>query len=159
MSDDNQPQPDWSKVPLSDQFTWTDATSKNGQPFKIGTPKDATTSTSDETPADNLSVASNKIPFDIKVDWPGQPPPGGFVRFKDPTAEETAITGITGWNLNTSPFAYNELSFTCNKSYHYHFYDKSGDCYGNNVFWPRDGTIHFISYFSKSPDIVRVTGK
>ncbi|KAJ4189972.1 hypothetical protein NW767_011470 [Fusarium falciforme] len=158
MSNDNQPQPDWSKVPLSDQFTWTDATSKNGRPFKIGTPKDTTTSTANATPADNFLAASDKTPFDIQVDWPGQPPRPGFDHFKKPTAQETATTSITSWKLDTGPLKYNEFLFTCTKSYHFYFYDKTGDSYGNNVFWPRDDTIHSFWYFSSDPTIVRVTG-
>ncbi|UPK91289.1 hypothetical protein LCI18_002224 [Fusarium solani-melongenae] len=159
MSNDNQPQPDWSKVPLSDQFIWTDATSKSGRPFKIGTPKDATTSTANATPADNFLIASDKTPFDIQVKWPGRPPPPGFARWETPTAQETATTSITAWQLNKWLLNYNEFLFTCTKSYNFQFYDKTGDSYGNNVLWPRSGTIHSIWYFSSDPDIVRVTGK
>ncbi|KAK9794415.1 hypothetical protein SCARD494_05485 [Seiridium cardinale] len=158
MSNDNQPQPDWSKVPLSDQFTWTNATSTNGRTFKIGTPKATTTSTADGAPADIFLAADNKTPFDIQVNWTGGPPPPGFANFKKPTAQETATTSITSYNLSTGPLSYNEFAFTCTEAYHFYFYDKTGDSYGNNVFWPRDGTSHIIMYFSSDPTIVRVTG-
>lgn len=160
MSNDNQSKSSWSEVPLSDQFTWTDATSSNGQPFKIGTPKATTTSNStvEGTPADKFLAATSETPFDIRVDWSGGPAPPGFADFKKPTSEETATTSITSYNLTTGWLSYNEFAFTCTKAYHFYFYDKTGDCYENNVIWPRDGTSHTIIYFSRDPTIVRVVG-
>lgn len=169
MSNDSKPQPDWSSVPLDDKFTWTDATSSNGHPYKIGIPKSATTSSgADEHPtsegwveslqADNFLAKSGKTPFDIKVEWKGEPPSSGFVNFKKPTAEETATTAITSYKLHTGSLSYNEFTFTCTESYHYYFYDKTGDSYGVNVFWPRPATTHYVMYFSSDPTIVRVTG-
>ncbi|KAF5676098.1 Oxoglutarate iron-dependent oxygenase [Fusarium heterosporum] len=77
MSSDDHNQPDWSQVHLSDEFTWADAISTNGRPFKIGTPKITASSTTDspsstagslEVTTDSITINNpfNKSPFDIK---------------------------------------------------------------------------------------------
>ncbi|KAK1709248.1 hypothetical protein BDP67DRAFT_567962 [Colletotrichum lupini] len=159
MSKNSQPEPDWSKVPLSDEITWTDVKSANGRTFKVGVPK-GTPITSAEVngPADNVLAESSKQPFDITVNWTGGPPPQGFSTFKTPTAQETQITSITRYNLQTSGIDYNEFSFSCTETYNFYFYDKTGDYYQVNVFWARPDTLHYVSYFSSDPTIVRVTG-
>ncbi|KAF5688822.1 hypothetical protein FCIRC_1728 [Fusarium circinatum] len=158
MSNANQGHADWSKVHLRDDYTWTEGTSKNGRPFKIGTSKDTTTSSAHRGPANNLLSLSSKTPFDINVNWKREPPADFFKHPKYPTPQETTITSITSYRLNTGKWFYNELEFTCTEPYHFYFYDKTGDYYGNDVFWPRDGTFHIIVFWSSDPTIVRVTG-
>ena len=163
MSTDNT-EPDWSKVELSDQYDWVDSVSTNGKPFKIGTSKsDSPPRAADEVGDLQLNAtegvqAQGKNPFDIKVNWPGQPPPSGFIDFNKPTAEQTQTTSITSWFLETGPLKYNEFEFTCTEAYNFLFYDATGDSYRCNVFWPRDGTVHTVTYFSSDPTIVRITG-
>jgi len=160
MSTDNTG-PNWSQVKLSDQYDWTDGVSTNGRPFKVGTLK----SDSPPPPKDqvgdlqlNAVAAKSKSDFDIQVHWQGRPPPDGFTPVNKPTAEETQITSITSWILNTAPLSFNEFKFTCTESYNFHFYDATGDSYQCNVFWPRSATIHVVWYFSSDPTIVRITG-
>ena len=159
MSTDST-EPDWSKVKLSDQYDWVDSVSTNGKPFKIGTPKsDRQRPAADEVgdlQFDAVQV-QGKTPFDIKVNWPGRPPPPGFIDFNKPTDDEKRITSITSWFLKTGPANYNEFEFTCTEAYNFLFYD-AGDSYRCNVFWPRESTIHFVTYFSSNPTIVRITG-
>jgi len=170
MSDtDNTTEPDWSKVPLSEEYTWVDATSSKGTPYKIGTPKEAIqTQASEGAEALNLNAVplslnavreGGKSPFDIKVNWIAKPPPMGFGQQHKPSPEETRITSITSYLNNKSPFRYNEFSFCCTEAYHFYFYDMTGDYYGLNVVWPRPLTLHTFFFFSSNPTIVRVTGK
>lgn len=168
MNDDS-PQPDWSKVPLSEDFIWTSGVSGNGHPFKIGTPKPNTASTAYANQApelgENIIIGTNndktlsvasKASFDINVNWQVTGPSDGMRGH--PTAEETRITSITAYNLGSPGLKFYEFCFTCTEPYHFYFYDRTGDYYGNNVIWPRPGTIHWIYYWSSDPDIVRVTG-
>ncbi|GES59671.1 ribokinase-like protein [Aspergillus terreus] len=169
MSDD-RPQLDWSEVSLSDDFIWTDGVSSKGHAFKIGTSKPNAMSTADAEQApdlgenqtcstsneETLSVAS-KAGFDIQVYWTHS----DTDEWSYPTAEETRITSITRYNLQTAappPFRLYEFCFCCTEAYHFYFYDKTGDCYGINVLWPRPSTIHWLYIGSSDPDIVRVTG-
>ncbi|KAK6359486.1 hypothetical protein TWF696_000642 [Orbilia brochopaga] len=170
MSNDDTPQPNWNEVSLDDRYTWTDATSSNGQTYKIGTlnPETTSTSTTDDASASAaaaapvhhsvMSMSIMKAPFDIKVEWTASDSQA-WAQFKHPSAEETKTTGITSYYLLTSNMYYNEFSFTCTEAYNYHFYDKTGDSYQCNVFWPRSTTTHTVAYFSSKPTIVRVTGK
>jgi hypothetical protein len=165
MSTDNTP-PDWSKVKLSDEYNWTEGVSENGKPFKIGTPKSAgqppvaekDAEQDSDHPAESFWSFDSKVPFDISVNWPVTPNPQGFLNFHKPSAEETRITSITSFHIAKWPLMHNELNFTCTAAYNYVFYDATGDSYRNNVFWPRDGTVHIIQYFSSDSRIVRITG-
>ncbi|EXF77995.1 hypothetical protein CFIO01_04341 [Colletotrichum fioriniae PJ7] len=47
MSNNSQPQPDWSKMPPSDEIIWTDVTSANGRTFKVGVPKGTPTTSAE----------------------------------------------------------------------------------------------------------------
>ena len=160
MSTDNI-EPDWSKVKLSDRYEWVDSVSTNGKPFKIGTSKsDSQPPAADKVGNLQLNAAEvkGKIPFDIKVNWVGRPPPSGFIQFNKPMAEETRISSITSWFLKTGPLKYNEFEFTRTEAYNFLFYDATGDSYRCNVFWPREATIHFVMYFSSDPTLVRISG-
>jgi len=162
MSDDSQIQSDWSQVTLSDEYTWTDGMSKNGRPYKIGTPKTTTTSNADEAPAtggtNDEPEAASKSSFNIAVNWTGRPSSQGFAQYNTPTDQEKSTTSIQSYLLQTGSAKYNEFSFSCTESYNFWFTDKTGDSYQCNVFWPRPSTTHHFSYFSSDPTIVKVTG-
>jgi len=89
-----------------------------------------------------------KRPFDIKVNWAADE--GGR-----PSEEERRITGITSYWIKDRLL--NSVSFKTTESYNYTFYDETGDSYGCNVVVTWWG--HGIVFYSKKPNIVRITGK
>ena len=159
----NDATPDWGTVSLDPKFTWTNGTSAKGETFKIGTPIEAPGPGADAArqhgAADMQHAApSGKTPFDITVKWTGGPPPACFDASTKPSAQETATTSITSYQINTGYLYYNELAFACTEAYNFTFYDATGDYYTNNVFLAYSGISHHIIYFSSNPTIVRITG-
>lgn len=157
----NNTEPDWSKVELSDQYDWVDSVSTKGKPFKIGTSKSDSQPPAVDKVGDlqsNAAEVEDKTPFDITVNWPGQPTPQGFIPWNTPTAEETRITSIISWFLQMGAADYNEFDFSCTEAYDFTFYTADGEGYGCNVIWPRPSTTHYVGYFSSNPTIVRITG-
>ncbi|KAF1995074.1 hypothetical protein P154DRAFT_539078 [Amniculicola lignicola CBS 123094] len=155
-------EPDWSKIELSDKYDWIDGVSTMGKPFKIGVSKSDSQPPATDKIEDfqlNAIEVKGKTPFDINVHWKDSPPTQGFAIFNNPTSEEIRITSITQYLLRAGPLKYNEFNFTCTESYNFMFYDATGDGYRCNVLWARSATLHFATYFSSNPTIVRVTGK
>jgi len=92
-----------------------------------------------------------KARFDIKVNWVAD---DGF--YKPTSSDERRITGISKVAVHAGTY-YNSIDFETDTDYNYTFYDEAGDGYVCNV-WVASWD-HTVSYSSKKPTIVRVTGK
>ncbi|KAK3818395.1 MAG: hypothetical protein J3Q66DRAFT_337492 [Benniella sp.] len=89
-----------------------------------------------------------KKPFDIKVNWVAD-------KLGRPSDEERRITGITSYWIKDRLL--NTIDFKTTERYNYTFYDQAGDSYDCNVWSTWWG--HGVVYYSKKPNIVRITGR
>ncbi|KAK3818393.1 MAG: hypothetical protein J3Q66DRAFT_337487 [Benniella sp.] len=93
-----------------------------------------------------------KAEFDITVNWEASVNEA----YKETSADVRRQTGIKRYRVYGGPIGGYSVLFETDETYHYYFYDETGDWYGCNVFvtsWP-----HYVNYSSDRPNIVRITG-
>ncbi|KAK3818394.1 MAG: hypothetical protein J3Q66DRAFT_337491 [Benniella sp.] len=90
-----------------------------------------------------------KADFDITVNWVAE-------GYKETSEDVRRKTGIKRYRVDLGPIKGHRIQFETDETYHYYFYDETGDYYGCNVFvtsW-----FHTVTYYSDRPNIVRITG-
>jgi hypothetical protein len=135
----------------SPAMTWTNATSKFGKPFRIGTLQ------TDQ--AVEKRQVSPKNPFTISVNWGVTP--GAFQSIST-SPDVQSIAAIDQYYLNDIragggiPAATQFLLWFHNtQTYDYYFTDQSGDVYEINTYIRGD---HTLNYDSTYPIITTISG-
>ncbi|THH26550.1 hypothetical protein EUX98_g7639 [Antrodiella citrinella] len=139
---------DTYEMNVRDDLVWETAVSMKGVEFKIGSAGDANA-------ANEPAREKAKKPFDIK----GRREPTGepeWRRTPDDIKNKAAISQyLLVDHMNDFLIYRYTLVFESSEHYNYYLYDESGDHYQVNTFL---NGKHSVSFNSRKPTIVRVTG-
>ncbi|WP_044797572.1 hypothetical protein [Bacillus cereus] len=128
-------------------FIWKESKSEKGNEYQSGYSKD----NSGEKKTENKLSSRN---FYVDVNWPVSKSDEWIVTSNE-FSKETGITRYALYKQSFSIYDY-KLYFTVMQSGEYHFKDETGDVYSLTAIAFGD---HYISYNSKKPNIVLVSGR
>ncbi|KIM35554.1 hypothetical protein M413DRAFT_449695 [Hebeloma cylindrosporum] len=139
------------------KIQWIEAKSRNGAAYKTGTiPTKGVDQVKGGAAGRGLKAEKpSKEDFGVDVNWPVDG------KWYQTSSDFKSLTGITNYMVSKNDsfiaiFDY-VISFKTDESYDYHFEDETGDRYECNVYLT--STTHYISYNSKKPTIINITGK
>ena len=144
------------------KIQWKEVKSRNGAPYRVGV---LSTEGTDEEKAGvagggakaNLGSIRVKEDFGVDVDWSVD----GI--WHETKSDLKSLTGISSYcvskNDNFVRIYDYTIAFYTGETYDYHFEDETGDRYECDVCQNLFNTSHYVSYNSKKPKIINITGK